>query len=390
MPDNMLPEKHFPLQNLELERTDFYTFEGDKSKPLILFGLRGPGGMNCLWPAVKLLKDEGYPTDLLIDSAAKRILETKNHQFTKELSESPLKRIMEAKPAVAVSEFSADAGTALTVTWSEESYGVPVVWVEDYPDVLGSYTDLYESSMRINPDYLCVMSAATRDLAIKRRPTMDTSRIIVTGHPDYDKYANVNREEVRKETREKLGVGEEDFLIVYSGLLPPQTPEVLEHLVENLNHSETKKNLVLLLSKHPRDMHPEQEYDKILANFKGRIMKQGEISSDDIGFACDLLIAPRPSTQVLKSAYRRVPSMFVFTETDATQLTNDRLPITLRVGASEGVFNYQDLKNGLGKLINDNNYREQLIAKMAQHFNSDGHSAERVVKVIKKAASEVS
>ena len=387
MPDNMLPEKHFPLQNLELERTDFYTFEGDQTKPLLLFGLRGPGGMNCLWPVVELLRDEGYPSDLLIDSAAKRILETKNHQFTKEPSESPLKRIMEIKPAVAVSEFSADAGTALTVTWSEESYGVPVVWVEDYPDVLGSYTDLYDSSMRINPDYLCVISEATRDLAIKRRPTMDISRIIVTGHPDYDKYANVDREEVKKETRKKLGVGEEDFLIVYSGLLPPQTPEVLERLVENLNQSEPQKNLVLLLSRHPRDMHPEQEYDKVLANLKGRVLKQGDISSDDIGFACDLLIAPGPSTEVLKSAYRRVPSMLVFTEADAAQLTNDRLPITLRVGAGEGIFDYQDLKNGLEKIINDNVYREQLIGKMKQYFNSDGHSAERVAEVIKKAAS---
>ena len=386
MPGSMLPEKHFPLQNLELERTDFYTFEGDKSKPLLLFGLRGPGGMNCLWPVVELLRNEGYPTDLLIDSAAKRILETKNRQFTKQPAESPLKRIMETKPAVAVSEFSADAGTALTVTWSEESYGVPVVWVEDYPDVLGSYTDLYDSSMRINPDYLCVMSDATRDLAMKRRPTMDSSRIIVTGHPDYDKYANIDKEEVRNETRKKLGVSNGEFLIVYSGLLPPQTPEVLERLVENLNKSEISKNLVLLLSRHPRDMCPEQEYDKVLANFKGRVMKQGDISSDDIGFACDLLVAPGPSTEVLKSAYRRVPSMFIFTEADAAQLTNDQLPITLRVGASEGVFDYQDLKTSLEKIVNDNNFRVHLVEKMKQYFNSDGNSALRIAAVIKKAA----
>lgn len=381
----VLPERHFPLQNLELEKTDLYTFEGDKSKPLFLFGLRGPGGMNCLWPVVKFLSDENYPIDLLIDSAAKKILNTKNQQFIKQQSESPLKTLMEIKPAVAISEFSADAGTALTMTWSEKSYGVPIVWVEDYPDVLGSYTDLYGSSMRINPDYLCVMSDATRDLAITRRPTMDTSRIIVTGHPDYDKYASIDRKEVRKETRKKLGVGEEDFLIVYSGLLQPQTSEVLKHLVENLNQSDSQKNLVLLLSRHPRDTYSEQEYDKVLANLKGRVLKQGDISSDDIGFACDLLIAPgRFSTEALKSAYRRVPSMFIFTEADAEQLTNDRLPITLKVGASEGVFNYQDLKNVLQKLIKDNAHREQLVGKMDQYFNSDGHSAERVANVIKQ------
>ncbi|OGD83179.1 hypothetical protein A3J17_02710 [Candidatus Curtissbacteria bacterium RIFCSPLOWO2_02_FULL_40_11] len=385
MPDSMLPEKHFPLQDLELERTDFYTFEGDRTKPMILFGLRGPGGMNCLWPVVEHLRDEGYPIDLLIDSAAKKILETKNHGLTKQPSESPLKRIMEVKPAVAVSEFSADAGTALAVTWSEESYGVPVVWVEDYPDVLGSYTDLYNSSLRINPDYLCAISEATKDLAIKRRPTMDPSRIIVTGHPDYDKYADINGEEIRNETRKKLEVDDGEFMIVYSGLLPPQTPEVLEQVVENLNRLDARRDLVLLLSKHPRDMYPEQEYDKVLARFNGRVLKQGSLSSDAIGYACDLLIAPGPSTEALKSAYRRVPSMFIFTETDALQLTNDRLPIALRVGASEGVFDYQDLKTSLERIINDNDYRNRLVEKMGQYFNSDGHSAERVAEVIKMA-----
>ena len=245
--------------------------------------------------------------------------------------------------------------------------------------------------MRINPDYICVISEATKDLAIKRRPTMDASRIIVTGHPDYDKYSTIDGEKVRKETRQKLSIDEDDFLIVYSGLLPPQTPEVLEHLVENLSRLDTQQNLILLLSPHPRDTHPEQEYDKVLANFKGKVLKQGGVSSsDDIGFACDLLIAPGPSTEALKSAYRRVPSMFVFTEADAAQLTNDRLPITLRVGASEGVFDYQDLKTALQKLINNSTYREQLIRKMRQYFNTDGHSAERVAEVVKRAATGVS
>lgn len=127
MTEQKLPERAFPLQNYELERTDFYRFEGDKSQPLILFGLRGPGGMNCLWPVIEVLKKENYPIDLLIDSAAKRILGTKNSDFIKQPSESPLKRIMETKPAVAITEFSADEGTALAVTWSEESFGVPTV-----------------------------------------------------------------------------------------------------------------------------------------------------------------------------------------------------------------------------------------------------------------------
>ncbi|OGD96039.1 hypothetical protein A3F02_01935 [Candidatus Curtissbacteria bacterium RIFCSPHIGHO2_12_FULL_38_9b] len=78
--------------------------------------------------------------------------------------------------------------------------------------------------------------------------------------------------------------------------------------------------------------------------------------------------------------------MFIFTEADAAQLTNDQLPITLRVGASEGVFDYQDLKTSLEKIVNDDNFRVHLVEKMKQYFNSDGNSALRIAAVIKKAA----
>lgn len=383
MPDNMLPEKHFPLQNLQLERTDLYTFEGDKSKPLLLFGLRGPGGMNCLWPVIELLAGEGYTTDLLIDSAAKRILETKNHQFAKQPSESPLKRIMETKPAVAVTEFSAGGGTAFPISWTEKSYNVPTVWVEDYPGVPSNF---YPESLKIDPTYLCVINEATRQMAIKKRQRMNPDNIVVTGHPDYDKYAYINKDKIRKETREKLQVTDDEFLIVFSGLLQPNTSEILEQLVGSLNSLQTQKKLTLLLSKHPRDTFPEEEYDRILAPFRGKVLKQSVISSDEIGFASDLLIAPGASTEAIKSAYRRVPSVIVFTPDDASGLNNDNLPINLRSGAGEGVFSYEDLGATLHKMINDEEARQSQIRKMAESFSSDGRSAQRVASVIKRAA----
>lgn len=377
-----LPEHAFPLQDKELERTDLYTSSGDTTKPLILFGLRGPGGMNCLWPVVETLQRQNYPIDLLIDSAAKRILETKNPSFTKQPEESPLERIMEIHPAVAVTEFSAAGGAAFPISWTENSYNVPTVWVEDYPGVPSNF---YPESLKINPTYLCVINEATRQMAIRKRPNMDPDHIVVTGHPDYDKYASIDKDKIRNETREKLQVAGDEFLIVFSGLLRPETSEVLKHLVESLNSLQTQKKLTLLLSKHPRDTFPEDEYDRILSSFRGKVLKQGAVSSDEIGFAGDLLIAPGASTEAIKSAYRRVPSMIVFSEGEANALTNDNLPINLRSGASEGVFSYEDLGGSLDKMINDEEAKQLQIKKMAENLNSDGRSVERVTEVIKKA-----
>lgn len=379
MPDQ-IPEKHFPLQNLELERTDFYTFEGNKSKPLLLFGLRGPGGMNCLWPVVDLLTREGHPIDLLIDSAAKRILETKDHQFVKQPSESPLKRIMELQPKVAVTEFSAGAGVALPITWTEQTYHVPTVWVEDFPGQPSSYDP---QSLKINPDYLCVTNQFTKEIHRKLRPTMDPEKIIVTGHPDFDKYATIDASAIRAKTREKLAVAKDDFLVVYSGQLPPETPDILAHVVEALNQITTDQKLTFLFSRHPRDITPQDVYDQILSKLKAKIVEQESISSDDIGFACDLLVT-MTSTEGLKSAYRRVPSVHILPQELVGEIRGEQIPLPVRTGASLGVFSYLDLKEALEKSISNQAFRQAQIAKMQENFQTDGKAAKRVAEVIKR------
>lgn len=382
MPDSMLPEKHFPLQNLELERTDLYSFGGDKSKPLLLFGLRGPGGMNCLWPVIEVLEKEQYPMDLLIDSAAKGILQSQNSEFHPQPSESPLKRIMGTKPAVAVTEFSAGGGAALPISWTEKSYNVPIIWIEDFPGQPSSYD---AQSLKLNPNFLCVINQFTKQIHRKLRPTMDPENIIVTGHPDFDKYASINPEEVKERTRKLIGVNNGEFLVVYSGQLPPETPDILEHLVDSLNKIETDGELVLLFSRHPRDTSSEETYENILNKFKGKIASQGKISSDDIGFAADLLVT-MTSTEGLKSAYRKVPSIHVMPKELIGEVVSDLVPLPVQTGASLGVFSYPDLTEAVEKSINDHNFRNRQIENMSLYFNSDGNAAQRVAEVIKGAA----
>ncbi len=380
----MLPEKHFPLQDLELERTDLYTLEGDKSKPLLLFGLRGPGGMNCLWPVIEIFKREHYPVDLLIDSAAKRILKSQDSGFSEQQPESPLKRIMEIKPAVAVTEFSAGGGTALALEWSEQSYKAPTVCVEDFPGTTSGDPEY----LRINPTYLCVQNETARRIAIKHRPSMNPDNIVVTGHPDFDKYASINAEEVREQTREEIGVKTDEFLVVYSGQLPPETPDILEHLVDSLNEVRTDKKIVLLFSKHPRDTLTEEGYQDILTRFKGKIVSQGKVPSDDIGFASDLLVT-MTSTEGLKSAYRRIPSIHVMPKELIGNVDPDFVPLPVQAQASLGVYSYSELAEAVEKSINNREFRDRQIESMKQHFISDGNAAQRVVEVVKRATNEV-
>lgn len=381
MPDNMLPEKHFPLQDLELERTDLYTFQGDRSKPLLLFGLRGPGGINCLWPVIEVLKGEQYPIDLLIDSAAKRILKSQDSGFSEQQPESPLKRIMEIKPAVAVTEFSAGGGVALALEWSEQSHQVPTVCVEDFPGT----TSRNPEYLRINPTFLCVQNETARRIAIKRRPSMNPDRIIVTGHPDFDKYAQIDPEEVKERTRKLLGVGNDEFLVVYSGQLPPETPDILKHLVNSLNAVTTDKKIVLLFSRHPRDTSDGKTYQDILKEFEGRVISNGTTFSDDAGFAADLLVT-MTSTEGLKSAYRRVPSIHVMPEELIGKVDPDFIPVPVQAESSLGVFSYSGLTEAVERSINDQNFRSRQIENMNQHFISDGNAAQRVAEVIKRAA----
>ena len=381
MPNNMLPENHFPLQDLELERTDLYTLEGDESKPLLLFGLRGPGGMNCLWPVIKIVKREHYPVDLLIDSVAKRILKSQDSGFLEQQPESPLKRIMEIKPAAAVTEFSADGCTALALEWSEQSYKVPTVCVEDFPGTTSGNPEY----LRINPTYLCVQNETARRIAIKHRPSMNPENIVVTGHPDFDKYASINSEKVKEQTRKGIGVETDDFLVVYSGQLPPETPDILDHLVDGLNEVRTDKKLVLLFSRHPRDTLAEESYQNILKRFKGKIVSQGKIPSDDIGFASDLL-ATMTSTEGLKSAYRRVPSIHIMPRELIGNINQDFVPLPVQSTVSQGIYSYSELTEALERNINDQNFRYSQIESMKQQFVSDGKAAQRVADVIKRAA----
>lgn len=383
MPDNMLPEKHFPLQDLELERTDLYTLGGDKSKPLLLFGLRGPGGMNCLWPVIEIFKREHYPVDLLIDSAAKRILKSQDSGFSEQQPESPLKRIMEIKPAVAVTEFSAGGGTALALEWSQQSYKVPTVCVEDFPGTSSGNPEY----LRINPTYLCVQNETARRVAIKHRPSMNPDNIIVTDHPDFDKYASINPEEVKERTRKLIGVNNDEFLVVYSGQLPPETPDILEHLVDSLNEVKTDKKLVLLFSRHPRDTSNEETYQNILKRFNGKIVNQGRITSDNIGFASDLLVT-MTSTEGLKSAYRKVPSIHVMPKELIGKVDPDFVPLPVQAEASLGVYSYPELTKAVEISINDQDFRDRQIENMKRHFTSDGNAAQRVAELIKRAANE--
>lgn len=209
----------------------------------------------------------------------------------------------------------------------------------------------------------------------------------MTGHPDYDRYHEIDGAKVREETRQKLGVDKNQFLIVYSGLLPPETTETLDHLTKELNKVDSEKEIVLLLSKHPRDTFPEEDYKRILGQFKGKVLMQGKFTSDQICYACDLLIAPGPSTEGLKAGYRGIPSLHIMTHDLYGDYPNEKIPLPVQAGASGFVEDFPQLYLELEKAVKFEDFRNKLVENARREFSTDGKAVERVAEVIKKAAN---
>lgn len=378
-----LPEKHFPLQDPELERTDLYYFEGDKQKPMILFGLRGPGGFDCLWPVILQLQGDDYPLDLLIDSRAKERLLKRKSNFKKLPEGSPLKRIMELEPSVVVTEFSADDGLGLVLEWSEKGYGVPVVCVEDYPGSTAT-----AGSLKIDPDFLCVFDERTKGITEINRPGMSPGSIVATGNPAFDEYLNINPQILRKVGRERCGVSDEEFLIVFAGQLPPQTPQMLNHVVEELNNT-FGKSFVFLFAKHPRDTNSRGFYERLLGKFQGRVIFQEEVD-ERTGHGCDLLIT-MTSTQALRSCFRRVPLVQILPKELNLGLDyspSDYPPLAVVTKAAFVCNSFENLGETLKEAILDKVKRQERVEIMEREFLTDGKNTQRVVEVIKGAINK--
>lgn len=170
------------------------------------------------------------------------------------------------------------------------------------------------SHPRFRPDYITVNDSFGANLVLKAWPEFNSSHIIQTGYPMFDKYSQVNLEKqisARREIVTKIKVNNDNILIVFfpCGVLVGASELLREVLcvLQNILETEAFPQLVLVPKVHPRlkNIAPEEfepwfnalsEFDKL---FSGSVILDENIVRADIKtliMASDVIVSDYSTT----------------------------------------------------------------------------------------------
>lgn len=378
-------------------------------KPEILVGARDMGCARLLAPVIEELLHRGYPISFLADQPAEDFLKSRFEQ-AKELSiGSPLGAIAVRDPGLILSGISATGGpgTEFYLAKTAEGYGennvkqIPSVWVED---LWGVATRQGQIDYPVKPDFICAFDEHSKALDIAHLKEagiskLSSDQLIVTGSPAFDDIVKEqNHAETQKKLRKELKINKEEIFITYMCGTPPEDIENLKILINNLNQINLGgKKIALAVRIHPGIFMDgplaryKEDYKNILDSFNnGRIIEtMGKFSTDEVAISTDVVISIF-STEGIKAVYRGKPSLFMLLSgLGADKLEKlagmKTLPV-IESGASLGVFQEEDLKRRLEKLLDPEYQRIMQAAQRAHHY-LDGNNARRVVEVIERILS---
>jgi hypothetical protein len=368
-------------ENLFETRLLCLTPERDKGKNVLIFS-RDPGSAQALIPVVKeLVKRENISINVVSDGRAKELFE---RSFSNALDVTP------ADTTLGLSSFPTPDLMLTDTSASErglEMQGialfpdVPLVLVEDYYATASPYLRrLHENRATLpKPRRICVMDEAAKKIIEERFPDIG-GRIVVTGQPAFDRFAQEQVETIRTSTRERLGLTKEDTLITYMGV----ASGIKEEMIKTME--QIKKgggNSYFIFRRHPRDNTTDAEYRKCIEDAGVRTLDvAGDLTTDQISAASDLIMT-NWSTEGIHAAYRRIPTLYV-NDADVRQPPNE-IPYPLpqvTLGAGKAVYKLDELGDALGQLLSSTEEKETMLSNMEAHYKTDGKNALRVLEVI--------
>lgn len=373
-----------------------FSFEGDKTKPLIAIALKDPGPRNSLVPVILELQKRQYP----IVVVASGWVSEHASELPEGFNEQPHLEFLEAKPQIVirtVADLRRGGEHALPEEHEKEWDDATYLDFEDYP---GNARRIVSGGRR-SPDYLLVLNEQARVDDIEIYPNINPQNILTIGNPAFDRYAQEGGEIKREETRRQLGVEDDEMLVVVSGQLPPVATYVAERVVSALNIAKTSKKIVLLYAHHPRLLNDQERYgedlDAINASilgFKGRIIERPDSvigSADNIGYAADLLVSSH-STEGIASMYRGVPALYVgipkngkFSDDHKEAYPHGKKPLPVEVGAAfwiDGDSSIEEAGGILKEATEDSKKRNENVLRGREEFLADGKATRRFVDVI--------
>ena len=172
-----------------------------------------------------------------------------------------------------------------------------------------------------------------------------SGKIVITGNPNFDRFKKLDKEKDRKWLREKFGLAENDFVILYVGRGTPNawqydeiTFEFFAKGVRKLQNEMKNKNICVAIRPHPRDEEPKR-YNKFSQRLN--ILDTSQFpSSEDLLPLFDL-IAGIQSANHVEACYLRIPAICILLP-NAGKITMEKLSLSdfppNIIGANIGIY----------------------------------------------------
>ena len=233
--------------------------EGKSDTKVMAIAVRDAGGLNAVLPLIPRFQEKGYA--LLLSTfgvAGERLAASTPKGFVTAAFET----LDSLKPDVVI-RTAADLrnGGFHALGKQYEDAWRDAVFI-DIDDVPGSSASIIAEGRR-PADRVFVLDEGAKAIVASQRPEMSPKAIKVTGRADFDSYARTTFKEkatIRQKTREALVVPKGDFLMVFSGQLPPAAETALEKLVSSLDGLSVSKRMTLVYSFHPRAIKEIEKY----------------------------------------------------------------------------------------------------------------------------------
>lgn len=201
--------------------------------------------------------------------------------------------------------------------------------------------------------------------------------IVITGNPNFDRFAKVNKEKERRWLRKKFDLNESDFVIFYVGRGTPtgfKYDEItFKFFADVLRKAPTwrwHRQVRVIIRPHPRDENPKR-YRKFAG--KLNILDTSEFpSSDDLLLIADLVIGIH-SAHHIQACYLRIPAICILLP-NAGKIMLEKISLTdfppNAVGANIGIYHESEseLRSAMKKIISDKKFVAQIQGAQKKYF----------------------
>ena len=379
-PSNLNPEE-------KIEQTSIYqTINHDASKKIVV-AMRDNGEVNTLFPVVeKLIEDKNYRISIFADGPGKELLQKQSKFEELKLKKNILvevPKIVDEADLILVSQ-SMDSGidTSLLATAATGNKNkATVLAIEDFPGGCNSCDNVLSShNSLLTPDLQCVMNIQSKKALMNTRPEFDPEKIVITGIPSFDNINIDHKENVRREFRNKYGIGENKKIIVWVGGYDMADRDSFKLFVDGVKGADLD-DYFLIIRRHPRDKENNNFYNNATLGLERHLIDTASESMDVVRQAADLVVSVY-STEAVKAVCEQTPTLLIMIPSILGQIGMENFSFLIgEDGSASVVREKNEMVDTLKKSLLDESYMKKNKDRM-EKWKVDGRATEKIIKLI--------